>query len=75
MIIEKYNYYNVRKALGHDLWQLRHKASISQRSLALKLNLTQKEIDKIELGKGSAYAAIDKLLKFYGRRVKVELIE
>lgn len=75
MIIKTNQFKEYRKAIGLELWLERRRRGINLHSLSQRLKITPKEIDKLELGRGISITVLVKLLQFYNKKIKVELVE
>ncbi len=65
----------IARQLGFALWEERRKRGFRLASMQRQTGLSEKTIDRIELGKGITPTAIHKLLEFYKKNIKVELID
>ncbi len=63
------------RPLGVALWQERRKKGLRLSSLEKRAEIPQKVLDRIELGRSVPPSYVKKLLLFYKKNIKVELID
>ena len=63
------------KPLGFALWQERRKRGLRLSSLQKQTQIPIKLLDRMELGKPVPPFAVKKLLIFYNKSIKLELID
>ncbi len=63
------------KPLGFALWQERCKRGLRLNSIQKQTDIPLKLLDRIELGKSVPPSFIKKLLIFYNKNIKIELID
>ncbi len=75
--INKSNHVNkiIARQLGYALWEERRKRSLRLTSLQQRVNIPQKQLDRIELGKSVPIPYVKKLLEFYKKNIKLDLID
>lgn len=68
-------YKAIRKTLGVHLFQLRQARKLTIKDLNKKIGVGEKAIDLVEIGKGGRDGqAAGKMLDYFGKRVKLELV-
>lgn len=75
MVIEKIRFENFRKGIGMALWRERYRRSLTIEHIAKKLRIPPKQIDRIEQGKTASFSITARLLKFYKKKISIELVE
>lgn len=75
MIIENFNIKAVRRALGLELKNVRRERALSQEQLSEAASLSTKDINTMEAGKGYLISGFQRLLKFYGKKVRIEIVD
>lgn len=75
MIIENFNIKAVRRALGLELKNVRRERALSQEQLSEAASISTKDINTIEVGKGYLISGFRRLLKFYGKKVRIEIVD
>ena len=74
MIIKEFHIDTIRRANGHELMITRWQKGISQKQLADKFHLPPKYIDRTEIGRYTHLSLIKKLLIFYNKEIRIELV-
>ena len=74
-ITDKLRFNEVRKLIGKELERLRREREVSVEHLARQTRLTVKYVQRLEAGKGVPLFLLLRLLSFYGRNIKIELID
>ena len=59
--------------LGYALWLLRRERRLNLARLSHKINVPAQVLDDVERGRHFEFCAIHKLLKFYGKKMKISL--
>lgn len=75
MIIENFNIKSVRRALGLELKNVRRERALSQEQLSEAASISTKDINAMEAGKGYLISGFRRLLKFYGKKVRIEIVD
>lgn len=75
MIIEEVDFKVFRKAVGFEFMKLRHKRSVTIRNTSLCCKIKPRDIDRMELGKKYRPQTYSELLSYYGKRIKIELVD
>ena len=75
MIIENFNIKAVRRALGLELKNVRRERALSQEQLSEAASISTKDINTIEAGNGYLISGFRRLLKFYGKKVRIEIVD
>lgn len=75
MIADKVTIKAVRKALGRELWQKRQERNLSLAELSRKTGLPAKSLDRGELGRGVPVYVLIKMVLFYDKKIKIELMD
>lgn len=75
MIIENFNIKAVRRALGLELKNVRRERALSQEQLSEAASISTKDINTIEASKGYLISGFRRLLKFYGKKVRIEIVD
>jgi hypothetical protein len=75
MIIENFNIKAVRRALGLELKNVRLERALSQEQLSEAASISTKDINTMEAGKGYLISGFRRLLKFYGKKVRIEIVD
>ena len=66
---------NFNKTLGFALFFERHERQLRVWQVCKKLKITERELDDIELGRGTLKLnLLKKLLNFYGKRIDLRLV-
>lgn len=65
----------IRRQIGKQLAQIRQERRILQEEVAKKCYLKLRTLDNIELGSGKNWRACNDLLKFYKKKIKIELVD
>ena len=65
----------ITRPLGFALWQERRKQGLRLSSLQKQTQIPIKLLDRMELGKPVPPFAVKKLLIFYNKSIKLELID
>ncbi len=65
----------IGRQLGAALWAERQQKGIRLNSIRVQTGLAPEVIDRIELGKAIIPTSIKKLLNFYNKKIKIELID
>ena len=63
----------ISRELGAQLNQLRHERNLYLKNVTTATQIPEKVIDGMELGRFLRYGDFRRLLKFYGKRVKISL--
>ncbi len=65
---------NFYKTLGFALFFERHERHMPARHLCKRLQIEERELDDIELGRGTLhFRVLRKLLEFYGQKIELRL--
>ena len=75
MIIKDYDLPLLRRALGKELMLTRWQKGISQKQLAIKFRIPPHFIDRTEIGRYTHLSLIKKLLIFYNKEIRIELVD
>ena len=75
MIIKDFHIDTIRRAIGHELMLVRWQKGITQKQLAAQFNIPPKFIDRTEIGRYTHLSLIKKLLIFYNKEIRIELID
>ena len=61
------------RKFGAQLQQIRHEKHLYLKNVATIIKVSPKIVEGMELGRFMRYGALRKLLKFYGKKVKITL--
>ena len=75
MIIKEFHIEKIRRAIGHELMLARWQKGISQKQLAIKFRIPPHFIDRTEIGRYTHLSLIKKLLIFYNKEIRIELVD
>ena len=75
MIIKDFHIDTIRRAIGHELMLIRWQKGITQKQLAIKFHIPPKHIDRTEIGRYTHLSLIKKLLLFYNKEIRIELVD
>ncbi len=75
MIIKDFHIDIIRRAIGHELMITRWQKGITQRQLAAQFHIQPKYIDRTEIGRYTHLSLIKKLLIFYNKEIRIELVD
>ena len=75
MIIKEFHIDKIRRAIGHELMLTRWQKGISQKQLAIKFRIPPHFIDRTEIGRYTHLSLIKKLLIFYNKEIRIELVD
>ncbi len=75
MIIKDFHIDIIRRAIGHELMITRWQKGITQRQLATQFHIPPKYIDRTEIGRYTHLSLIKKLLIFYNKEIRIELVD
>ena len=75
MIIKDFHIDIIRRAIGHELMITRWQKGITQKQLAAQFNIPPKYIDRTEIGRYTHLSLIKKLLIFYNKEIRIELVD
>lgn len=70
----KYEYFVDRETLneiGHELWKIRQEKRLLLHQVQSKTHIPERIIDGIETGRHLNYGIARKLIKFYGKNMRV----
>ncbi len=65
----------IGRQLGAALWAERQKKGTRLNTIRVQTGLAPELVDRIELGKAIIPVSIKKLLAFYKKKIKIELID
>ena len=75
MIIKEFHIDTIRRAIGHELMLVPWQKGITPKQLADKFHLPPKYIDRTEIGRYTHLSLIKKLLIFYNKEIRIELVD
>ena len=64
-----------RKAIGIDFARLRRERNQEIEKVAAAVNAYPETVDRLELGYYTAYGLTARLLKYYNKDIKIELVD
>ena len=70
----KYEYFvdkETQKEIGHELWKIRQEKRLLLHQVQNKTHIPERIIDGIEIGRHLNYGMVRKLIKFYGKNMRV----
>ena len=74
-ITDKLQFSKIRKLIGKELERLRREKEVSVEHLARQTRLKVKYVQRLEAGKGVPLFLLLRLLSFYGKKIKIELLK
>lgn len=60
-----------QKEIGFELWKMRQEKRLLLRQVHRQTNIPEKIIDGIETGRYINYGMIRRLIKFYGKKMRI----
>ena len=75
MIIKEFHIDKLRSAIGHELMLVRWQKGITQKQLADQFQIPPKYIDRTEIGRYTHLSLIKKLLIYYNKEIRIELVD
>ena len=75
MIIKEFHIDKVRRAIGHELMLVRWQKGITLKQLAAQFQIPPKYIDRTEIGRYTHLSLIKKLLIYYNKEIRIELVD